>query len=113
MGLVDGQLTPLRANADDSIEEVLASPDPTITNFLVGADCRAHHLVAAIINFLRTYDKDGVEVGQALAQVTDNPRGDTTLNFANMVVQQIHTEVQLLRMPFAGYETRSFRFSMK
>ena len=107
MGLVDGQLTPLRTNADDSIEEVFASPDPTITNFLVGASCRAHHLVAAIIDHLRTYDEDGVEVAQVLAQVTDNPRGDTTLNFANMVVQQIYTEVQLLRMPFAGYEESS------
>ena len=36
MGMVDGQLQPLRNNADDTIEQVFASPDPTITSFLVG-----------------------------------------------------------------------------
>ena len=67
MGLVDGQLVPMRDNADDSILELLARPDPTLTNFIVGANSRAHHLVVAIFDFLRTHDKDGGEIGRALA----------------------------------------------
>ena len=104
MGLVDGQLVPMRDNADDSVLELLARPDPTLTNFIVGANSQAHNLVVALFDFLRTHDKDGGEIGRALAQMMDDERGDTTLSFVNMIDQQIYTNEQLLCMPFGGYE---------
>ena len=67
MRLMDGQLVAMRDNADDSVEDILAYPDPAITNFIVGADCRSHHMVVEIFNFLRTYDREGDEIGQALS----------------------------------------------
>ena len=103
-GLSDGQIALVHDNADDSILELLAQPDPTLTNFIVGANSKAHHIVAAIFDFLRTYDKDGGEIARALAQMTDDERGDTTLNFLNMIDGQIYTNEQLLCMPFGGYE---------
>ena len=83
--MVGGKLEPQWPNADDTIEDTFAAPDPTLTNFLVAAGYRGHHLAAMVLEHVRTSDKDGHEIASLLAQVTDDVKGDTMLNFVNMI----------------------------
>ena len=57
-----------------------------------------------VLKHVRTSDNDSHEIASLLAQVSDEVKGDTMLNYVNMVSQRIYTDEKILRMPFGGCE---------